>query len=202
MKANQGKHPYIWSFMLGSQFGSNSVHAKGSVVFQIFKWAEKVKTNHNFEFEQNRTKTNIFSFVKFISKLSIRLPTILKIWHQLLVMCPLSGSLSLGLTHLIQLPLLLISSLNSVVYKNARSSQASRSVTELQTIILIRTMRIACVHRMTDYKTGERLGKRCPNENIQKNQKWVPWSLQINIKVVSYCLTLHENGDRLQYHDT
>lgn len=56
-------------------------------------------------------------------------------------------------------------------------------------------MRIVCVHRMTDYKRDDRLRKRCPNENIQKNQKRVPLSLQININVVSYhnCLTLHEN---------
>lgn len=104
--------------------------------------------------------------------------------------CSLPGSLSLGLTHLIQLPLLLISSLNTVVYKDD-SSQAPRL--EYKHHNLNPNNEDVCVHRMTDYRSDDRLRKRCPNENIQKNQKWVPWGLQININVVSYCLTLHEN---------
>lgn len=38
-----------------------------------------------------------------------------------------------------------------------------------------------------------RLRKRCPNKNIHEWKWQVPWGLQININVVSYCLTLHEN---------
>lgn len=125
MKANQGKHRYDRS---GRDLSLAPIYSMlmSRWCFKIYKWDEKVKTIIILNLNKKNLSSLCKTSIQIINPLSHNLKDLTSNTNLYRCTCSLPGSLSLGLTHLIQLPLLLISSLNTIVYKDD-SSQAPRS---------------------------------------------------------------------------